>query len=158
MENDEPKQIYSSKDYFRLESELEMEANKIRNSSIFRFNTHLLERMIKGSLIDTKKLYEGSNVVLSLSNDAVWYDGSTPAPTVNMQGYELFKGESKEDLRPGERITARVYKIDLDEGRLILSSAFPNQSVMDKKMGKLRHDLEMFYVDSRVIRDFQILD
>jgi len=153
--------VYDAIDYDEVEAVLREKMETIRNSWLFRYNSHLLHNMMEGNLLDGRRLRVGSNIEIILADDAVWDTGHGPVGSADMHGYDKMNPDIYDNnwLRPANRITARVHSIDLNNGKLILASAIPSVDALAAREEHARgHDLGMFYMKSTVMRDYRILD
>lgn len=86
-----------------------------------RVDTHVIDDMIE------KGVGVGTKIEITLSKDAAFYDGSTPAPTINPMGYEKFDDKylDQSDKRPGLTVRGFVWKFDEVNGRVTVVNMWP---------------------------------
>ncbi len=86
----------------------------------------------------------GSRLELTLFEGAEYYDGSTPAPTVNMQGYDPTDKMTK---NPGMKVTGYVVRYDThpESGRVVMTPTSGE---------KPWPNLGTWYVDEKCIHSF----
>ncbi len=102
-------------------------------------------------IMESKGLVPGAKLEITLLKDAAYYDGSTPAPTHNMEGYEKFDPayHDDNDLRSNAKVVGFVYSINKENGRIVLTSSISNES-------KNTRDRKVFYVQNDAIFDYKI--
>lgn len=89
---------------------------------------------------------KGDRLSLVLFDGCEYYDGYTPAPTTNMQGYDPSEDMTEE---PGRKTTGYVVEFSDHEGedkRVVLTNVEKKDSRQDWAV--------VWYVDSRCIHSF----
>jgi hypothetical protein len=96
---------------------------------------------------------EGSRLEITLFEGAEYYDGSTPAPTTNMQGFDPCEEMKK---TPGRKVSGYVRElktIDLTEDGMGVIEEIIMHSLSEPV--EHPHRMSTWYVDAKCIHSYQ---